>query len=101
MSFSVPPSDIAPVLHLDDYRSALDRPAPVDGDEVWAEVLAAARLFGALRDAGMSVRFDLDEDGHPPRVTITDLEGRAIREIEPAVACDPAALEAAVLSSAG
>ncbi len=101
MSFTVPPTGVAPVYRLDDFRTSLTPPAPVEGDEVWAEVLAAARLFGVLRDAGLSVRFDADEPGLPPRVRITDLDGRTVREIPPALACDPDALAAEALRPAG
>ncbi len=69
----------------------------MDPTQVWSEVMAAAQLFGALREAGMSVRFDVDDPTLPPRVRITDLEGRTLREIPPSLACDPAALEAEVL----
>ena len=64
-------------------------------------MIAAAHLFGVLRDAGRSVRFDTDDPARPPRVRITDLEGRTIREIPTAIACDPAALEAEALRPAG
>ena len=47
--------------------------------------MAAAQLFGELRAAGMSVRFDVDDPTLPPRVRVTDLEGRTIREIPPTV----------------
>ena len=88
MSFTVPPDPLASVHHLAERRKAPAR----EMDEVWAEVLAAARLFGLLREAGLSVRFDpADEDGEL-RVRITDLDGRTIREISPATACDPVAL---------
>jgi hypothetical protein len=93
MSFTVPPAPLAQVHHLDDRR----RPEP--GAEVWAEVEAAARLLGILREAGLSVRFD-----HPPggrvRVRITDLEGNTIREVPPSVAVDPVALEREALRPA-
>lgn len=95
MSFTVPPRPVAPVHHLDDYR---DPPPP--GDEVWAEVLAAARLFGVLRAAGRSVRFDPAADGSPTRIRITDLEGNTIRSISPSVAVDPEALEREALGPA-
>src|SRR3954453_4934494 len=101
MSFKVPPTDLAPVYRLDDFRSVLPPEEPPQGEEVWAEVMAAARLFGVLRDAGMSVRFDVDDPTLPPRVRITDLEGRTLREISPAIACDPSALEPEVLRTAG
>lgn len=91
---------LASVHRLDDYRSALAPQAPADAEQLWLEVLAAARLFGELRQAGMSVRFDATADG-PPLVRITDLQGKTIREVAPAVACDPAALEAELLSPAG
>jgi hypothetical protein len=94
-------SDIAPVFRLDDFRTVLPREDAPDGTQVWNEVLAAAQLFGRLREAGMSVRFDVDDPTLPPRVRITDLEGRTIREIPPSIACDPAALEAEVLRPAG
>ena len=94
-------SDSAPVYRLDDFRTVLPREEPPDGTEVWSEVMAAAQLFGLLREAGMSVRFDVDDPTLPPRVRITDLEGRTIREIPPALACDPAALEAEMLRQAG
>jgi hypothetical protein len=87
-----PEGDLAPVYRLDDYRTEMAPEAPVDANAVWSEVMAAARLFGSLRQAGMSVRFDSETDG-PPRVTITDLSGNAIKEIDPSVACDAAALE--------
>ena len=73
--------ELAPVFRLDDFRSAFEAEAPVDGEEVWAEVMAAARLFGALREAGLSVRFDVDDPTQPPRVRITDLDGNTVREI--------------------
>lgn len=94
MSFTVPPRPLAPVLRLDDHRTALPQEPAVDPAQVWGEVMAAAQLFGALREAGMSVRFDVEEPGTPPRVRITDLQGRTLREVSPASACDPAALEA-------
>lgn len=97
MSYKVPA--LAPVLRLDDYRSALPPEPQIDSDEVWGEVLAAAQLFGTLRDAGMSVRFDAAGDGEPPRVRITDLTGRTLREIPAELACDPRALEAELLSA--
>lgn len=99
MSFSVPPSPLAPVYRLDDFRSA-EAPLPaVDPVQVWGEVMAAAQLFGELRDAGMSIRFDAEDPASPPRVRITDLQGRTLREISPAVACDPQALHAEVLGA--
>ncbi|MFL5845572.1 MAG: hypothetical protein ACJ762_12850 [Solirubrobacteraceae bacterium] len=97
MSFTVPPGPLAPVYRLDDFRSDLPQEEPVDATQVWAEVTAAAQLFGALREAGMSVRFDVEDPTLPPRVRITDLEGRTIREIPPGLACDPAALRDEVL----
>jgi hypothetical protein len=95
MSFTVPPRPLAPVHHLDDHR-----PPPPPDEEVWAEVMAAARLFGILREAGRSVRFDPAADGRPTRVRITDLDGNTIREVSPAVAVDPEALERAALGPA-
>lgn len=97
MSYKIPA--LAPVLQLDDYRSVLPPEPEVNADEVWGEVLAAAQLFGTLRDAGMSVRFEAGEEGEPPRVHITDLAGRTLREIPAEMACDPAALEAELLSA--
>jgi len=88
MSFSVPPDRPSPVAHLDDHRRSPER----EIDEVWAEVMAAARLFGMLREAGLSVRFDPSDDDGPMRVRITDLDGNTVREISPATAVDPAAL---------
>jgi hypothetical protein len=101
MSFKVPPTDLAQIYRLDDFRSILPPEDPPQGEEVWAEVMAAARLFGELREAGLSVRFDVDDPTLPPRVRITDLEGNTIREIPPSIACDPDALEAEVLRPAG
>src|SRR3954447_26037686 len=101
MSYTVPPDGLAPLYRLDDFRSILPPEEPPAGDEVWAEVVAAARLFGVLREAGLSVPFDVDHPTLPPRVRITDLEGRTIREIPAAIACDPAALEAEALRPAG
>ena len=83
--------NLAPVLRLDDYRTTEAPEPPVDTEKVWEEVMAAAQLFGTLRQAGMSVRFDTDGDG-PPRVSITDLEGNKIKDISRGAACDPAAL---------
>lgn len=94
MSFTVPPRSLAPVLRLDDYRTALPQDPPVDPAQVWGEVMAAAQLFGALREHGMSVRFDVEDPDGPPRVRITDLHGRTLREVSPAEACEPAALKA-------
>ena len=92
MTNPTPEGDLAPVLRLDDYRSA-NPPEPLaEPNKVWAEVMAAAQLFGTLRQAGMSVRFDTDDEG-PPRVSITDLQGNTIKEIPPGAACDPQALE--------
>jgi hypothetical protein len=101
MSFTVPPGPLAPVVRLDDYRSELPAEPPVDATQVWGEVMAAAQLFGELRDAGMSVRFDVEDPTLPPRVRITDLEGRTIREISPAVACDPRLLHDEILGGVG
>src|SRR3954454_7634418 len=101
MSYTVPPTGIAPVYRLDDFRTILPPEEAPDGEEGWAEGLGGARLFGVLRDAGMSVRFDVDDPTLPPRVRITDLEGRTLREIPPAIACDPVALEAEALRPAG
>lgn len=101
MSFTAPDGPEARVYRLDDFRSDIaPEPAP-QGDEVWAEVMAAARLFGVLREAGMSVRFDVEDPTLPPRVRITDLQGRTIRDIEPSLACDPGALEEELLKPAG
>jgi len=101
MSFTVPPGPLAPVYELDEFRTAA-APAPaVDPVQVWGEVMAAAQLFGELRAAGMSVRFDVEDPAQPPRVRITDLEGRTLREVSPAVACDPQALHAEVLGTSG
>jgi hypothetical protein len=101
MSFIVPPGPLAPVLRLDDFRTTLPQEPPVDDAQVWDEVMAAAQLFGTLREAGMSVRFDVDDPTLPPRVRITDLEGRTIREVPASLACDPGALEEAALRPAG
>jgi hypothetical protein len=100
MSFTVPPGPLAPVYRLDDFRTELPQDPAVDGSQVWGEVMAAAQLFGTLREAGMSVRFDVEDPTRPPRVRITDLEGRTLREIPPSLACDPTALEAEVLGPA-
>lgn len=100
MSFTVPPGPLAPVLRLDDFRTELPQEPPVDATQVWGEVMAAAQLFGALREAGLSVRFDVEDPTLPPRVRITDLEGRTVREIPPGLACDPAALHDEVLGTA-
>jgi hypothetical protein len=89
MSFTVPPGPLAPVVSLDDHRTDLPQDPPVDASQVWGEVMAAAQLFGELRDVGLSVRFDVEDPTLPPRVRITDLEGRTVREISPAIACDP------------
>jgi hypothetical protein len=97
MSFTVPPGPLAPVYRMDDFRTDLSQDPPVDAAQVWGEVMAAAQLFGVLRDAGMSVRFDAEGPDGPPRVRITDLQGRTLREISPDTACDPAALEAEAL----
>jgi hypothetical protein len=99
MSFTVPPTPLASVHRLDDYRTDLPVDPPVDAAQVWGEVMAAAQLFGALREAGLSVRFDSDEPSGPPKVRITDLEGRTLREIAPSIACDPDALRAEVLGA--
>lgn len=100
MSFHVPPGPLAPVLRLDDFRTELPQDPPVDATQVWGEVMAAAQLFGELRAAGLSVRFDVGDPTLPPRVRITDLEGRTVREIEPSLACDPGALHDEVLGPA-
>ena len=100
MSFTVPPGPLAPVLRLDDFRSDIRPDPPVDATQVWGEVMAAAQLFGALREAGLSVRFDVDDPTMPPRVQITDLEGRVVKEIPPGVACDPEALQTEALGGA-
>jgi hypothetical protein len=97
MSFTVPPGPLGNLYRLDDFRSALPAEPAVDAGEVWSEVMAAAQLFGTLREAGLSVRFDVEDPTLPPRVRITDLEGRTVREIPPSVACDPTALEAEIL----
>ena len=100
MSFTVPRRPLAPVIHLDDYRTA-DRQGPaIEPGPVWDEIDAAARLFGRLRHAGMSVRFVTEGRSGPPRVAVTDLEGRVLREVAPEVACDPAALEQELLGPA-
>jgi hypothetical protein len=101
MSFTAPDGPEARVYRLEDFRSEFAPEPPVDGDEVWAEVMSAARLFGALREMGLSVRFDVEDPTLPPRVRITDLQGRTVKEIAPSVACDPEALEAEVLRPAG
>jgi hypothetical protein len=88
MSFTVPPGRTASVHHLDDRRAAPTGPA----EDVWAEVMAAARLFGLLREAGLSIRFEPAEDFSRMHIRITDLEGNTVREISPATAVDPAAL---------
>ena len=97
MSYTVPPGDLAAVYRLDDFRTALPQEPSADSTEVWDEVAAAAQLFGVLRERGLSVRFDVDDPTLPPRVRITDLEGRTVKEIAPGVACDPSALEREVL----
>ena len=97
MSFTVPPGPLAPVYRLDDFRTEFGQEPPVDATQVWGEVMAAAQLFGELRAAGMSVRFDVEDPTLPPRVRITDLEGRTLREIPPSLACDAEALEAELL----
>ena len=97
MSFIVPPGPLGNLYRLDDFRTALEPEPEVDPGQVWGEVMAAAQLFGKLRQAGLSVRFDVEDPTLPPRVRITDLQGRTVKEIEPSVACDPAALEAEVL----
>jgi hypothetical protein len=100
MSTPVPDGPLAPVIRLDDFRSQDAPEPPADPAAVWAEVMNAARLFGTLREAGMSVRFETEEEG-PPRVVITDLEGRTIKEIPPSAACDPDALEDAAFNQGG
>ena len=100
MSTPVPDGPLAPVIRLDDFRTEDPQDSPVDPAAVWAEVMNAARLFGTLREAGMSVRFETEAEG-PPRVVITDLQGRKIREIPPSAACDPDALEAAAFNQGG
>ena len=99
MSFIVPPGPLGNLYRLDDFRTALPAEPDVDPGEVWTEVMAAAQLFGRLRQAGLSVRFDVEDPTQPPRVRITDLQGRTVKEISPSVACDPAALEAEVLGA--
>jgi hypothetical protein len=89
MSFTVPPGPPGSVHRLSDHRKPSDQDAAA---EVWAEVRAAARLFGLLREAGLSVRFDPLEDATGVRVRITDLEGKTVREISPATAVDAVAL---------
>ena len=102
MGFTIPPEgNFGRIYRLDDFRTVLPPEEPADGDQVWDQVAAAAQLFGTLRAAGLSVRFDVDDPSLPPRVRITDLEGRTIREIPPAIACDPEALEAEALRPAG
>ncbi|MDX6664652.1 MAG: hypothetical protein QOG68_858 [Solirubrobacteraceae bacterium] len=101
MSFKVPPGPVASLYRLDDFRTAQAPEPEIDGTQVWGEILAAAQLFGKLREAGLSVRFDVDDPTLPPRVRITDLQGRTIKEIPPEIACDPVALEAEALSPAG
>lgn len=100
MSFTVPPGPLASLYRLDDYRTELVQDPAVDPGQVWGEVMAAAQLFGVLREAGMSVHFDLADVTSGPRVRITDLQGRTLREIAPEVACDPDALEAEILGPA-
>lgn len=96
MTSDTPPGT-ASVHRLDDYRTAFGRPRERPEDEVWAEILAAGDLYGALAEAGMTVRFDASDPALPPRVRVTDLEGNTLRELSPSVACDPAALESALL----
>ena len=100
MSFTVPPGPLANLYRLDDFRSEFAPEPPVDATQVWGEVMAAAQLFGELREAGLSVRFDVEDPTLPPRVRITDLEGRTVKEISASVACDPVALEAEALGVA-
>jgi hypothetical protein len=99
MSFTVPPGPLASLHRLDDFRTELPQDPPVDATQVWGEVMAAAQLFGELRAAGMSVRFDVEDPTLPPRVRITDLEGRTLREIPASLACDAEALHAEVLGT--
>ena len=101
MSFIVPPGPLGNLYRLDDFRTDLPAEPAVDPSEVWTEVMAAAQLFGKLRQAGLSVRFDVQDPTLPPRVRITDLQGRTIRDIEPSLACDPSALEEELLKPAG
>jgi hypothetical protein len=98
MSFSVPPGPLATVYRLEDYATDLPSDPVVDPSQVWGEVMAAAQLFGTLRDAGLSVRFDAADPGQAPRVLITDLQGRMVREVSPAVACDPEAMRTELLA---
>src|SRR4051794_39695658 len=100
MSTPVPDGPLAPVIRLDDYRSDDLPEPPVDASAVWSEVMSAARLFGTLREAGMSVRFESETDG-PPRVVITDLQGRTIKEISPGAACNPDTLAAEAFNQGG
>ena len=94
------PADGHPeVANLDDYRTAFRPEADSATDEVWAEIFAAANLFGALRDAGLTVHFDVDDPTLPPRVRVSDLEGNTVRELSPSVVCDPSVLESELLSS--
>jgi hypothetical protein len=95
------PDRLAAVHRLDDYRTVLPAAARQAEDEVWAEILAAGDLFGALRDAGLHVRFDATDARTGPRVRVTDVEGRVVRDLAPSVVCDPAALEAELLSQDG
>ena len=92
------PPGTASVHRLDDYRTAFGRPRDRPDDEVWAEIVAAGDLFGALADVGMTVRFDASDPAQPPRVLVTDLDGNTLRELSPSVAYDPAALESVLLS---
>jgi hypothetical protein len=100
MSNPVPDGPLAPVYRLDDYRSEITPEPPVDADAVWSEVMAAAQLFGTLREAGLSVKFDSGGDG-PPRVAITDLQGNVIEDMPPSVACDAAKLRDAAFKLSG
>jgi hypothetical protein len=101
MDSSTPSPRRATVHRLDDYRSVLPQERRAGHDEVWAEIMAAADLFATLREAGMSVHFEAGEGTSAPRVRVTDLEGRAIRDLSPTLACDPQALRDELLSPGG
>jgi hypothetical protein len=67
-----------PVYSIEDYR---ERAQPLP-EHLWEEMAQAAAAYDELLAGGRRLRFEAPRDGGRVRATLTDLEGRVIRDVE-------------------